>query len=128
MPSEPTIDGSSGRTAASVPDAIRRSIGFSAAAVTSTTLPPSGSGTSSTAGVPPYSRSSAARIGRHRILIGPMADPIRYDERGLAPCVIQDWRTGEVLTLAYTNAEAMARTRDTGELHLWSRSRDELWH
>lgn len=53
---------------------------------------------------------------------------IRFDERGLAPCVVQDWRTGEVLTLAYTNAEALARTRDTGELHLWSRSRDELWH
>jgi phosphoribosyl-AMP cyclohydrolase len=44
------------------------------------------------------------------------------------PCVIQDWRSGEVLTLAYMNAEAMARTRETGELHLWSRSRDELWH
>ena len=53
---------------------------------------------------------------------------IRFDERGLAPCVIQDWRTGEVLTLAYTSAEALARTRETGELHLWSRSRDELWH
>ena len=35
---------------------------------------------------------------------------------------------GEVLTLAYMNAEALARTRETGELHLWSRSRDELWH
>jgi phosphoribosyl-ATP pyrophosphohydrolase/phosphoribosyl-AMP cyclohydrolase len=51
-----------------------------------------------------------------------------YDERGLIPCVVQDWRTGEVLTLAYVNAEALARTRETGELHLWSRSRDELWH
>jgi phosphoribosyl-AMP cyclohydrolase / phosphoribosyl-ATP pyrophosphohydrolase len=52
---------------------------------------------------------------------------IAFDERGLAPCVIQDWATGEVLTLAYMNAEALARTRETGELHLWSRSRDELW-
>jgi len=52
---------------------------------------------------------------------------IAFDERGLAPCVIQDWRSGEVLTLAYMNAEALARTRETGELHLWSRSRDELW-
>jgi phosphoribosyl-AMP cyclohydrolase / phosphoribosyl-ATP pyrophosphohydrolase len=52
---------------------------------------------------------------------------LAYDERGLVPCVIQDWRTGEVLTLAYMNAEAVARTRETGELHLWSRSRDELW-
>ena len=53
---------------------------------------------------------------------------IAYDERGLVPVVVQDWRTGEVLTLAYANAEAVARTRETGELHLWSRSRDELWH
>jgi phosphoribosyl-ATP pyrophosphohydrolase/phosphoribosyl-AMP cyclohydrolase len=57
-----------------------------------------------------------------------MEDAIRFDDRGLAPCVVQDWNTGEVLTLAYTNAEALARTRETGELHLWSRSRDELWH
>ena len=53
---------------------------------------------------------------------------VRFDDRGLVPCVIQDWRTGEVLTLAYMNEEAMARTRATGELHLWSRSRGELWH
>ena len=53
---------------------------------------------------------------------------IAYDERGLVPVVVQDWRTGEVLTLAYANAEAIARTRETGELHLWSRSRAELWH
>jgi phosphoribosyl-AMP cyclohydrolase / phosphoribosyl-ATP pyrophosphohydrolase len=54
-------------------------------------------------------------------------EAIAYDERGLVPCVIQDARTGEVLTLAYMNAEALERTRETGELHLWSRSRDELW-
>ena len=57
-----------------------------------------------------------------------MDSEIVYDERGLVPCVVQDWNTGEVLTLAYTNAEALARTRETGELHLWSRSRNELWH
>jgi phosphoribosyl-ATP pyrophosphohydrolase/phosphoribosyl-AMP cyclohydrolase len=51
-----------------------------------------------------------------------------YDERGLVPCVVQDWGTGEVLMLAYMNEEALARTRDTGQLHLWSRSRGELWH
>ncbi len=53
---------------------------------------------------------------------------IAYDERGLVPVVVQDWNTGEVLTLAYANALAVERTRETGELHLWSRSRDELWH
>ena len=53
---------------------------------------------------------------------------IAYDERGLVPVIVQDWRSGEVLTLAYANAEAVARTRETGELHLYSRSRGELWH
>jgi len=53
---------------------------------------------------------------------------IAYDEQGLVPVVVQDWRTGEVLTLAYANAEAVQRTRETGQLHLWSRSRQELWH
>jgi phosphoribosyl-ATP pyrophosphohydrolase/phosphoribosyl-AMP cyclohydrolase len=53
---------------------------------------------------------------------------ISYDERGLVPCVVQDWSTGEVLTLAYMNEQALERTRATGELHLWSRSREEPWH
>lgn len=53
---------------------------------------------------------------------------IAYDDQGFVPVVIQDWASGEVLTLAYANAEAVARTQATGELHLWSRSRDELWH
>src|ERR1700742_2257707 len=49
----------------------------------------------------------------------PPSPDVRVDDRGLVPCVIQDWRSGEVLTLAYINAE---------ELHLHSRSRQELWH
>jgi len=53
---------------------------------------------------------------------------IAFDERGLVPCVVQDWATGEVLTLAYMNAESLARTRETGEIHFFSRSRQELWH
>src|ERR1700675_2946717 len=57
-----------------------------------------------------------------------MDDQIAFDERGLVPCVVQDWTSGEVLTLAYMNALALERTRATGELHLWSRSRGELWH
>ena len=56
------------------------------------------------------------------------ASAIAWDERGLAPCIVQDWRTGEVLTLAYMNAEALERTRASGETHFWSRSRNELWH
>jgi phosphoribosyl-AMP cyclohydrolase / phosphoribosyl-ATP pyrophosphohydrolase len=57
-----------------------------------------------------------------------MDDAIAFDENGLVACVIQDWASGEVLTLAYMNREALDRTRATGELHLWSRSRQELWH
>jgi phosphoribosyl-AMP cyclohydrolase / phosphoribosyl-ATP pyrophosphohydrolase len=57
----------------------------------------------------------------------PDAD-IAYDDDGLVPCVIQDWASGEVLTLAYMNAEALDRTRATGEVHLYSRSRGEQWH
>src|SRR5216683_2525494 len=53
---------------------------------------------------------------------------IAYDERGLVPCVVQDWSSGEVLTVAYMNADALARTRETGEMHFFSRSRQELWH
>jgi phosphoribosyl-ATP pyrophosphohydrolase/phosphoribosyl-AMP cyclohydrolase len=58
----------------------------------------------------------------------PIDAQLVYDERGLLPCVVQDWSSGEVLMLAYMNEEALRRTRATGELHLWSRSRDELWH
>jgi phosphoribosyl-ATP pyrophosphohydrolase/phosphoribosyl-AMP cyclohydrolase len=53
---------------------------------------------------------------------------VAFDDSGLVPCVMQDWRTGEVLTLAYMNAEALRKTRETGEIHFWSRSRNELWH
>ena len=58
----------------------------------------------------------------------PPSPELRFDDRGLVPCVIQDWRSGEVLTLAYMNEEALRLSRETGELHLWSRSRNELWH
>ena len=57
-----------------------------------------------------------------------MPDAIAFDENGLVPCVIQDWASGEVLTLAYMNETALDRTRETGEVHLYSRSRGEQWH
>lgn len=53
---------------------------------------------------------------------------VAFDAAGLVPCVMQDWRTGEVLTLAYMNAEALRKTQETGEVHFFSRSRNELWH
>ena len=55
-------------------------------------------------------------------------DGIRFDESGLVPCVAQDWASGEILMLAYMNEEAIGLTLESGELHLFSRSRGELWH
>jgi phosphoribosyl-ATP pyrophosphohydrolase/phosphoribosyl-AMP cyclohydrolase len=65
--------------------------------------------------------------GRTRTTILKMTDRIRFDDDGLVPCVMQDWATGEVLTLAYMNADALRLTRETGEVHFWSRSRGALW-
>ena len=52
---------------------------------------------------------------------------LRYDARGLIPAVAQDDATGEVLMLAWMNAEAVARTLRTGRVTYWSRSRAALW-
>ena len=52
---------------------------------------------------------------------------VDFGDSGLVPAVAQDAETGEVLMLAYVNSEALARTRETGEAHYFSRSRDELW-
>ncbi len=55
-------------------------------------------------------------------------DGIKFDERGLIPAIVQDARSGEVLTLAYMNAESLTRTLEEGETWFWSRSRSALWH
>jgi phosphoribosyl-AMP cyclohydrolase / phosphoribosyl-ATP pyrophosphohydrolase len=54
-------------------------------------------------------------------------EQVKFDERGLAPCVAQDHASGEVLTLAYVNEESLRLTVETGELHFYSRSREEIW-
>jgi phosphoribosyl-ATP pyrophosphohydrolase/phosphoribosyl-AMP cyclohydrolase len=54
-------------------------------------------------------------------------DTVRFDAAGLAPAVVQDAETGDVLMVAWMNAEALARTRATGLAHFWSRSRAALW-
>lgn len=57
-----------------------------------------------------------------------MTEAIRFDANGLVPVVIQDATTNEVLTLAYMNAASYQLTCETGEVWLWSRSRQSLWH
>jgi phosphoribosyl-AMP cyclohydrolase len=46
---------------------------------------------------------------------------------GLIPAIVQEYRTGEVLMLAYINREAWALTLNTGKAHFWSRSRKKIW-
>jgi phosphoribosyl-ATP pyrophosphohydrolase/phosphoribosyl-AMP cyclohydrolase len=55
------------------------------------------------------------------------AEDLKYDERGLVPCVVQDAGTGEVLTLAWQSREALERTLRSGQATFWSRSRGEVW-
>ncbi|HQE94053.1 MAG TPA: phosphoribosyl-AMP cyclohydrolase [Anaerolineae bacterium] len=57
-----------------------------------------------------------------------MSIELNYDDRGLIPAVVQDATTGEVLMVAWMNAEALHLTQATGEAHFWSRSRQALWH
>ena len=52
---------------------------------------------------------------------------LKYNSRGLIPAVAQDAKSGEVLMVAWMNAEALRLTRETGEAHFWSRSRGALW-
>ena len=76
---------------------------------------------------PPIPHPSRHPTGVRAVLDSQFME-IAYDDRGLVAVIVQDWRSGEVLTLAYANAEAVRRTRASGELHLYSRARQEQWH
>lgn len=53
---------------------------------------------------------------------------LKLNERGLIPAIIQDFRSNEVLMLAYMNRESLQKTLETGLTYFWSRSREKLWH
>jgi phosphoribosyl-AMP cyclohydrolase len=77
-----------------------------------------------TAGAQPQAPSASA---------GSLATPadfpaVRFDSRGLVPCVVQEWTTGEVLMLAYMDPESLRRTLATGTTWFFSRSRNEYWN
>ena len=55
-------------------------------------------------------------------------DELSFDGRGLIPCVVQQHDTGEVLMVAWMNAESLRLTLETGTTGFWSRSRRELWN
>jgi phosphoribosyl-ATP pyrophosphohydrolase/phosphoribosyl-AMP cyclohydrolase len=54
--------------------------------------------------------------------------PLKFDDKGLIPAIVQDNTSGEVLIVAYMNEEALRRTLESGQVWFWSRSRQELWH
>ena len=57
-----------------------------------------------------------------------LIESLKLDAAGLIPAIAQDAVTGEVLMVAWMNAESLQRTLDTGEATYWSRSRGKLWH
>jgi phosphoribosyl-ATP pyrophosphohydrolase/phosphoribosyl-AMP cyclohydrolase len=61
-------------------------------------------------------------------MIGEIASRVKWSEAGLAPALCQDAVTGQVLTLAWMNAESLRLTLEKRTLHFWSRSRNALWH
>lgn len=63
---------------------------------------------------------------RHTLERGSQLAP-RFDAQGLVAAVAQDFSSGEILMLAWMNAEALRLTIDTGEAHYFSRSRNSLW-
>ena len=67
-------------------------------------------------------RGSAAEVEEGNFLAP------RFDADGLITCVTSEAKSGELLMVAHMNAEALARTLETGEAWYWSRSRQELWH
>lgn len=56
-----------------------------------------------------------------------MMDNIKFDDKGLVPAIIQDCQTGQVLMMAYMNAESLQKTMETGNTWFFSRSRQSLW-
>ncbi|QGG49020.1 bifunctional phosphoribosyl-AMP cyclohydrolase/phosphoribosyl-ATP diphosphatase HisIE [Heliorestis convoluta] len=57
-----------------------------------------------------------------------LIDKVKYDPQGLVTAIIQDYRDGRVLMVAYMNRESLAKTIETGQTYFYSRSRQTLWH
>jgi len=81
-------------------------------------------------GIPDVEATSASfqRDGTPPVAAPALIDTLRFNEAGLIPAVAQDWLDGAVLMVAWMNREAIERSLASGEVHYWSRSRQELWH
>ena len=73
------------------------------------------------------SQRFAARTSIEQVEEGKELAP-KFDAHGLIPAVTTDATSGELLMVGYMNADALARTIETGEAHYWSRTRRALWH
>lgn len=67
-------------------------------------------------------------MGEIRLEINELIKDLKFDEKGLIPVIVQDYKTGQVLMHAYMNEEALKKTIETGEAWYYSRSRKTLWH
>ena len=56
-----------------------------------------------------------------------MFEELQFDQSGLLACVVQDFASGEVLTVAYMSEDSLRLTLESGEVHFFSRSRDRIW-
>ncbi len=63
-----------------------------------------------------------------QLLTPTFIDTLRFDENELIPAIAQDWLDGAILMMAWMNRSSIEQTIKTGEVHYWSRSRQELWH
>lgn len=66
-------------------------------------------------------------ISRDRSLCLSVIKDLKFDEKGLVPAIIQDYKTKDVLMVAYMNLESLKRTLKSGKTCFWSRSRQEYW-
>ncbi|MGH7214517.1 MAG: phosphoribosyl-AMP cyclohydrolase [Tepidisphaeraceae bacterium] len=57
----------------------------------------------------------------------PLPPGLKFDSNGLIPAIIQDHQTGQVLMMAWMNADSLGKTIETGKTHFFSRSRNKLW-
>jgi phosphoribosyl-AMP cyclohydrolase len=72
-----------------------------------------------------YEMEEDEMVDRERDLLG--VEDLKYDAGGLIPAVIQDVAAGDVLMVAYMNAESLNKTLETGKTWFWSRSRQRFW-
>src|SRR4051812_15664799 len=57
----------------------------------------------------------------------PQLEGLKFDANGLIPAIVQDWKTGQVLMMAWMNRDSLGKTVETGKTHFFSRSRNKLW-